>query len=184
MKRTLISLCTLSLLFCLLTANLGQISCEEGVATTTTAPLDISKSESSSTDASVTEAKEPEEDEDSDTDDGGSDPWGESEDEGGVNIVDQMRELREKDQFQSVVRNVTHLNDTFNRVRDAWEIIDNYYLPSKQTWEKLLGLVTGLNVQVSPECFSSYFSGVSGFRTYAPWSYRCEFAFKSNMGTH
>ncbi|KAJ6224273.1 hypothetical protein RDWZM_002818 [Blomia tropicalis] len=107
-------------------------------------------------------------------DDGGDDPWGEEDDEKGgtVNIVDQMRELREPEKTIPIERFTKNLNDTFERMAHAYGIIDQYYLPSKATWEKLLGLVTGLDVQVSPECFSSYFSGVSGFRGYKTWAYR------------
>lgn len=119
-------------------------------------------------------AKPEEDPDDPEEADDGSDPWGDGDDgENKVNIVDQMRDLREKDADITISRNVSHLNETFDRLRHAWGIIDQYYLPEKETWEKLLGLVTALNVQVSPECFSSYFSGVSGFRNYAPWAYRC-----------
>lgn len=104
--------------------------------------------------------------------DDGLDSWGDDSDDE-KNIVDQMRTLREKDQFIKVTRNVSHLNETFDRMRAAWEIIDNYYLPEKQTWEKLFGLVTSLKLNLTTECFASYFSGVSGFRSYAPWAYRC-----------
>lgn len=119
--------------------------------------------------ASAKPEEKPEEAEEPD-DDSDSDPWADDDEK---NIVDQMRELREKDENFPITRNVSHLNETFDRMRNAWEIIDQYYLPKKETWDKLMGLVTGLDLNVSPECVSSYFKGTAGFTNYEPWAYRC-----------
>lgn len=163
------------------TTTTSSLAPDASEATTDKTSENVTKSPTSDAEeednaGSAKPSAKPEEDpDDPEEADDGSDPWGDGDDgeSSKINIVDQMRELREKDAYITVSRNVSHLNETFDRLRHAWGIIDQYYLPEKETWEKLLGLVTALNVQVSPECFSSYFSGVSGFRNYAPWAYRC-----------
>lgn len=132
--------------------------------------------ETSSTSTNDNNNNEEEETEAEDEDD----PWADVEDEDDpsspkTNIVDQMRALQEKDLTYPYKLTTSHLNETIDKVINAWNIIDQYYLPSRETWEKLLGLVTGLDVNVQPECFASYFQGVSGFRSYQAWAYRCKY---------
>lgn len=91
-----------------------------------------------------------------------------------VNIVDQMRELREQGLQVPFEQRTTHINNTFDRLNGAWNVIDQYYLPSRETWVRLLGLVNSLNVPVSPECVASYYQGVGGFTNYDTWAYRCK----------
>lgn len=114
----------------------------------------------------------------------GDDPWADVDDDdetilksGKLNIVDQMRQLRDQGRYVPYELQTDHMNETIKRVVSAYEILDQFYLPSRETWEKLLGLVTGLDVTVQPECFASYFQGVSGFRGYETWAYRCMFFF-------
>ena len=153
----------------------NEVNKDSAESTITETSADKNEETTTETSDRSTNTSEPEEDEN--LEDTGDDPWGDVDDDSSssANIVDQMRAIREKDPNALIIRNVSHLNDTFDHIQHAWGIIDQYYLPEKTTWEKLLGLVTSLNVDVSPECFSSYFSGVSGFRTYAPWAYRCKY---------
>lgn len=132
----------------------------------------------------VVEENNEEEEEEEETSDDGPDPWADIEDDEGTvpgasgaanfDIVDTMRSIRDNNIDVPFNRTSANLNETFDKVIKAWEVIDTYYLPQRKTWEKLLGLVTGLDVDVSPECFSSYFQGVSAFRTYTMWAYRCK----------
>lgn len=91
-----------------------------------------------------------------------------------LDIVDTMRALREENLDASYSLHSNSLNDTLDKVSRAMALVDAHFLPSKKIWEKTLGLVTGLDVVVSPECFSSYFQGVTAFRSYSLWAYRCE----------
>lgn len=149
----------------------------ESIISTTVGSNSVTNSESNNdeTSSSSTDNNNEEEEPESDDED---DPWADVEDEDDpsspkTNIVDQMRALQEKDLTYPYKLTTSHLNETIDKVINAWNIIDQYYLPSRETWEKLLGLVTGLDVNVQPECFASYFQGVSGFRSYQAWAYRC-----------
>lgn len=147
--------------------------------------ITTSTTETISTKDEKTEENKVEEEEDATDDE--PDPWADIEDDEGVvpkggssanfDIVDTMRSIRENNLDVPFNQTTANLNETFDKVIKAWEVIETYYLPQRQTWEKLLGLVTGLDVDVSPECFSSYFQGVSAFRNYAAWAYRCEQCF-------
>ncbi|KAI7685874.1 hypothetical protein SSS_06002 [Sarcoptes scabiei] len=121
------------------------------------------------------EEEEAEESESSNNEDDEDDPWADVEDDDNPkssNVVDRMRQLREESLSVPYSLTTSHLNETISRVIDAYHIIDTHFLPTRETWEKLLGLVTSLDVSVQPECFASYFQGVSGFRGYQTWAYR------------
>ncbi|XP_046909814.2 uncharacterized protein LOC124491224 isoform X3 [Dermatophagoides farinae] len=156
--------------------ELSRSSRQVSTSTTTfptTIEMNSSDESSSEPEKSKSTAAADEEDEDED------DPWADVDDDdetmlksGKLNIVDQMRQLREQGRYIPYELTTNHMNETISRVVSAYEILDQYYLPSRETWEKLLGLVTGLDVTVQPECFASYFQGVSGFRGYETWAYR------------
>lgn len=161
--------------------ELSRSSRQVSTSTTTfptTIEMNSSDESSSEPEKSKSTAAADEEDEDED------DPWADVDDDdetmlksGKLNIVDQMRQLREQGRYIPYELTTNHMNETISRVVSAYEILDQYYLPSRETWEKLLGLVTGLDVTVQPECFASYFQGVSGFRGYETWAYRCMYYF-------
>lgn len=154
---------------------------------TTTNPTTMDSSDeshsSSSSSMKPEESGENDENNNENEEEDGDDPWADVDDDdetilksGKLNIVDQMRQLREEGRYIPYEIETDHMNETIKRVVAAYEIIDQFYLPSRETWEKLLGLVTGLDVTVQPECFASYFQGVSGFRGYETWAYRCMFS--------
>lgn len=74
-----------------------------------------------------------------------------------------------------LIKNVNHINDTFDRLRYVQGLYEKYFQQDKNFGTQLLAFVSSIDIILTPECFASFFSLISGLRNNKLWANKCEF---------
>jgi hypothetical protein len=126
------------------------------------------------TDSSVEEDKNVDDDYESENDDAEGD-----QESGGscdkASILDKLRALHDEGKNLTVVKRVSHINETLERLNYVRNLYKKLYEPDKKTLLESLAFLSSIDVTVQPECFASLFTVFTGLRTNQLWASKCKF---------
>ncbi|XP_054161210.1 nose resistant to fluoxetine protein 6-like [Oppia nitens] len=85
-------------------------------------------------------------------------------------VLSKMIAIHELNKNLTFSKRVPHINDTFARIRHVRQLYRDYFAPKKGFDTELLAFVSSIDIVLSPECFASFFSLISGLRNNKLWA--------------
>jgi hypothetical protein len=92
-----------------------------------------------------------------------------------TSILDKLRALHDEGKNLTVVKRVSHINETLERLNYVRNLYKKLYEPDKKTLLESLAFLSSIDVTVQPECFASLFTIFTGLRTNQLWASKCKF---------
>lgn len=99
-------------------------------------------------------------------------------------VLTKMLEIHEQNKNKTKDYNklyVNHINQTFERLKHIQQLYEDYFAPKKGFGTEMLAFVSSIDIVLTPECFASFFSLISGFRNNKLWANKCEFGLNFSL---
>lgn len=72
------------------------------------------------------------------------------------------------------IRHVPHVNHTLERIQYVRRLYEQYFGLPKGFGTQMLAFISSIDIVLTPECFASLFSLISGYRNNRKWANKCE----------